>query len=64
MFERSTFIAYLSVIVLCAALGFVMPWPKHQDPWHYEKTKSTKDYDYWTNSAGEEILVIRVHHKK
>jgi hypothetical protein len=30
----------------------------NREPWHYEKTKSTKGYDYWTNSAGVEILVI------
>jgi len=32
--------------------------------WNYERTKSTRGYDYWTNSAGVEILVITVKKPK
>lgn len=43
-------------------LGWGIATMMHANPdlWHYEKAKSTKGYDYWTNNAGAEILVIKI----
>lgn len=55
---RASTMVFLVIAGFLTAAGIASCRSHQKAAWHYEPTRSTKGYNYFTNTAGAEILVI------